>query len=164
MVNKLGSGNTRSSYGWILLGTFSGLVLIGLGNWFAVLSHPDRHPTHAGSDRVIIFYVLSGLGCTILGLGLFLATARHTTKSMTPQTRRDVNSGVAAGLVLQLVGAYCHASIEAGVVLGTFLFVSSIPVFIWSCRNYAVGSALTVLAPRKFSNSDVIQPNELCKR
>lgn len=96
MTEELRNRNTRSSYGWILAGAFSGLVLIGMGTWFAVLSHPDRYPIHVSSDRVIKFYVLSGLGCTILGLGLFLATARHTTKSMTPQKRREVNSGVAA--------------------------------------------------------------------
>lgn len=75
--------NTPKNHYWRVVGVaFGGLALVGAGLWLAVLSHPRRFALSVTDDRTIQFFALSGLACTLAGIGLFLYAVRHTTKSM----------------------------------------------------------------------------------
>lgn len=124
------------TYPWILVRALAGVVLLGLGFWFAALSDPDRYPDHVSFDRTIDLFALSGFGCTILGVGLFLTAVKHTTASMSPEQKRETNFGAAAGFLLQLAGAVLYG-MEFHQWLGGFLLLAGVPVLIWSCGIYA---------------------------
>lgn len=125
-----------AQYGWILVRALAGVAFLGLGLWLAIMSDPDRYPDDVRFDRTIDLYAISGFGCTILGVGLFLTAVRHTTASMTSEQKREINSGAAAGLLLQFAGVVLYG-MEFHQPLGGFLLLVGIPVLIWSCSIYA---------------------------
>lgn len=125
-----------AQYGWILVRALAGVAFLGLGLWLAVMSDPDRYPDDVRFDRTIDLYAISGFGCTILGVGLFLTAVKHTTSSMTAEQKRVVNFGAAAGFLLQMAGAVLYG-MELHQSLGGFLLLAGIPVLIWSCGTYA---------------------------
>lgn len=116
-----------------------GIAFVGTGLWLALLSNPNRFSLHIADDSNIHLLAISGFGCTIVGLGLFLAAARHTTKSMPKQLRMNANVGAGIGIVLQLAGLYMHDGSLVTGLSGLLLILASLPAFIWGAMNYALG-------------------------
>ena len=58
---------------------------------------------------------------------------------MLPEKRMKTNLGVGIGFFLQLAGFIFLQSAQKVAILGLFLILFSIPLFIWGCMNYAEG-------------------------
>jgi hypothetical protein len=81
--------------------------------------------------------MLAGLACTVAGIGLLLAAAGCSARSIPTEYRTRANLGVGIGLLLQLAGLYL-ADGAPGMV-GWLLIVISLPALVWGCMNYAEG-------------------------
>jgi hypothetical protein len=131
--------NTPKNYWPVVAVAFVGLVLIGTGLSLATLSNPKRFSLSIADDRSIQFFAISGFACTLAGIGLFLYSVRHLTKSMPARIQRNVNIGVGLGFVLQLVGSFLPNISRIPNEIGLGLILAGLPAFVWGGMNYAQG-------------------------
>lgn len=127
--------NTKNYWRVVAL-AFVGLALVGVGLWLAVLSDPKRFSISVADDRSILFFSLSGVLCTLAGIGLFLYAVRHTTQSMPAQLQRNANIGVALGFVFQLFGLFLPDILHVPSEIGLALMLLGFPAFVWGAMNY----------------------------
>ena len=130
--------NTKNYWRVVAL-AFVGLALVGVGLWLAVLSDPKRFSISVADDRSILFFSLSGVLCTLAGIGLFLYAVRHTTQSMPAQLQRNANIGVALGFVFQLFGLFLPDILHVPSEIGLALMLLGFPAFVWGAMNYSQG-------------------------
>jgi MFS family permease len=115
-----------------------GLILICIGLLLAASSNPRRFSMSPNKDRKIDLLVITGLTCTVAGIGLLLWAIRSMTQPMIADKRAKANLGVGIGFVLQLIGFALLAS-DAGPVIGLPLVLASLPLLVWGCMRYAEG-------------------------
>jgi uncharacterized membrane protein len=131
--------NTAKNCWRVVAFAFIGLALVGAGLSLAALSDPKRFSISVADDQNIHFFALSGLACTLAGLGLFLCAVRHTTISMPAQLQRNANIGVGWGFVLQFSGLFLPDILPVPIEIGLALVLCGLPAFVWGAMNYAEG-------------------------
>lgn len=119
--------------------TVFGLLLVGTGLAFAALSNPARFSSSVHNDKYIDLLAGGGFLCTLVGTGLFVTAARHSTRSMPQQHRANANLGIGLGLVLQLAGLFLPAPLQLHDFAGLVVVMASLPLFIWGSMHYAMG-------------------------
>jgi hypothetical protein len=129
-----------------------GLLFIGTGLVLAAISNPARFSLDVQNDNTIDLYAVSGLLCTVVGVGLFVTAARQTTQSMPAVHRTKANLGVGFGLVLQLAGLFLPFSLEIPGLAGPVLVVASLPPFVWGTMSFAEGKGY----PRQFGLAGIL--------
>lgn len=130
---------TPWTYRKVLAVSVSGLLLVGTGLWFAVMSNPRRYTSNVSNDRIIDAFAIGGFICTIAGAMLFLKAASQTTTSMSPHHRTNANLGMGIGFAVQLAGLMLPGTLQVYGLAGLVAFVASLPLFIWGATNYAQG-------------------------
>lgn len=125
---------SRGTYGLMAIS----LVLICIGLVLAASSNPRRFSLSPSNDRIIDLLAITGLACTVTGIGLLLWAVRGMTQSMLPEKKAKANLGVGIGFALQVVGFFLLPS-DAGPMIGLPLVLLSVPLLIWGCMHYAEG-------------------------
>lgn len=120
-------------------GALTGIVLVCVGLWLAVLSNPRRFSLNVAEDRQIHLLAGAAFLSTISGIVLLVAAVRHTTVEMSPQHRTTANRGVGLGFVLQLAAGLVAQTGHIDPLVSAVLFLGSLPLMIWGCINYAAG-------------------------
>jgi cell division protein FtsW (lipid II flippase) len=104
----------------------------------AASSNPRRFSSSPSEDRKIDLLVITGLTCTVAGIGFLLWAIRGMSQAMVAEKKAKANLGVGIGFVLQLIGFALLAS-DTGPVIGLPLVFVSVPLLIWGCMCYAEG-------------------------
>ena len=138
-IRSLGECDTLKNYWRVMALAFVGLALVGAGLSLSVLSNPKRFGLSVAEDRSIQFFALSGFGCTLVGIGLFLFAVSRTTDSMPAQLKRNANVGVGLGFVLQLSGLFLPYIGHVPLGIGLAITLLGFPAFVWGCDELRAG-------------------------
>src|SRR3972149_5172822 len=84
-----------------------------------------------GCENAVKFYRTSAVE--------YLLAATHKRLPVLREKQTKTNLGVGTGVLLQLAGFFLAQTADTAAILGLLLILSSIPVFIWGCMNYAEG-------------------------
>lgn len=128
-----------SKYLWFVGEATIGILCCVMGLGLASLSDPRRYSLSASDDQYIYGYLLAGLVLTLAGVGLFLYAVKGTTAQMTPELRKQVNTGIGIGYALQCAGLLAATQWPDNLGTALTLMVPGVATFTWGTMKYALG-------------------------